>query len=162
MKDYFKTHVPTENMAMDLDERTKRSLEASLESEKQIEPLVDRFDRVLAQQQDKVKQLRFLSPAIVAQLALNEIAGTSGSRYRDFVAQCEEFRGEWRRFFFARYYNGTQFTAADVDRIPEFQYRDQPEDFVTGRVLSDSAFLLISTLSIAGLALLLIPFQSVS
>jgi Domain of unknown function (DUF3526) len=55
------------------------------ETERLIQPVVDHFDRQVIGQQSLVDRFRFLSPAIVTQAALNDVAGASVARYRHFL-----------------------------------------------------------------------------
>lgn len=104
--------------SIDMDQRARSSLLQIMDAEAEVQPILQQFDDQLDKQQEKVRQWRFVSPAIMAQLALTEIAGTSGKRYREFVEATEAFRGRWRSFLGPIY--PRRFTVADVDRIPRF------------------------------------------
>jgi ABC-2 type transport system permease protein len=69
------------------------------ETERQVRPVVDRYDIQLARQQGLVNRFRLLSPAIVVQDALNDVAGTGVERYRHFLGLVEEYHRRWRSFF---------------------------------------------------------------
>ena len=52
------------------------------------------------------------------QLALTDIAGTSGDRHRRFHAQATDFQAAWQAFFEPRMLAVEPLTAADIERLP--------------------------------------------
>jgi ABC-2 type transport system permease protein len=50
-------------------------------------PVVDRYEQQLTRQQTLIDRLRFLSPAVLMQDALNDVAGTGAARHRHFLGQ---------------------------------------------------------------------------
>ena len=113
---------PSVNGPIDMDERARSSLVQIMHAEAEVLPVLRRFDEQLDKQQEQVKRWRWVSPAILTQLALTDIAGTGGARYREFVNATEQFRARWREFLYPIY--PRRFMAADVDRIPEFSFRE--------------------------------------
>ncbi|MFO1206392.1 MAG: DUF3526 domain-containing protein [Burkholderiales bacterium] len=85
-----------------------------------IEPTLQRFRVAKAERQQWVERLRFLSPALVAQLAVEDLAGRSGERYSTFEADLGAFHGQWSQFFITRILSGGAMTAADYNRLPRF------------------------------------------
>jgi ABC-2 type transport system permease protein len=69
------------------------------EVERRVGPVLDRYARQLSAQQGIVTRARFLSPAILMQDALNDIAGTGTARHREFVKQVEVYHQRWRDYF---------------------------------------------------------------
>lgn len=88
--------------------------------------LMAQHDERLMRQQETVTRLRFLSPAIVVQEGLNDIAGTGNSRYRDYQAQVDRFHAQWRAFFTPKVMENVALTMEDYDRFPRFRYQPQP------------------------------------
>jgi ABC-2 type transport system permease protein len=119
-----------------------------IEQDRRTLPLERRFEQQLAEQQNLVRRLRFLSPAIVAQEALNDIAGTGLLRYQRFREQAAAFREEWTKFFHPLIFGGTQLRPADYGRMPHFTYRDEPTKDVAGRVLAGLVGILLPSLLI--------------
>jgi ABC-2 type transport system permease protein len=111
--------------------------------EKSIDPVMTRFDVQLARQQRLVDRLRFLSPAIVVQQALNDVAGTSTARQLHFVTQVKTFHEEWRAWFEPRVFRRIVLTAADHDAVPRFSFQEEPSHAILGRVAWGLAGLLI-------------------
>jgi ABC-2 type transport system permease protein len=100
--------------------------------ERRVRPVVSRYEEQVAKQQRAIDSLRFLSPAILMQAALNDIAGTGTVRHRDYLAQVDAFHGAWRDYFVAKIFAKTQVT--DFDQVPRFSYSEEPTAVVTQRV----------------------------
>jgi ABC-2 type transport system permease protein len=83
------------------------------------------YDQQLAQQQRIVDSLRFLSPAIVMQEALNAVAGTDNSRYQHLSGQVDAFHRVWQGFFLPKVLENTPLTLADYQHFPHFSYVEQ-------------------------------------
>ncbi|MFO1206369.1 MAG: DUF3526 domain-containing protein [Burkholderiales bacterium] len=113
-----------------------------------IEPTLQRFQSAKAQRQRLVEGLRFLSPALVAQLAIEDLTGRSGERYATFEADLRAFHTEWSQFFIRRILSGGRMTAVDYDGLPRFV----PSEAIPGAMLWRSAF---GSAALLGLAALL-------
>lgn len=87
-----------------------------------ISQIMAGYDRQLARQQHVVDSLRFLSPAIVMQEALNAVAGTDNSRYRHLSGQVDAFHREWQAFFLPKVLENTPLTLEDYQHFPRFIY----------------------------------------
>ncbi|NOT27641.1 MAG: DUF3526 domain-containing protein [Acidobacteria bacterium] len=96
------------------------------EIEERVRPVVDRYDTQLARQQGLVDRFRLLSPAIVAQDALNDLAGTGSARFAHFVRRVEAFHRDWRARFASMIVQKQRLSAAMYDDIPHFTYQDEP------------------------------------
>lgn len=125
---YYEDHpelAPASSAAVPADFLVK--LQAVQKSvDETIEPVMARYDEQLARQQALVDRLRFLSPAVTAQEALNDVSGTSLARHKHFLAQVDAFHKEWQDFFIPRIMRRERFAPADYDAIPKFHFREQP------------------------------------
>lgn len=130
-----------------------RSLAIQSETERLIQPVIDHFDRQVLGQQSLVDRFRFLSPAIVTQAALNDIAGTSVARYRHFLALVDDFHQRWRAHFTPRIVQKVLLSASDYDRFPSFSFGEEPTGVVAKRVLAGLFGLLIPALVIGWLSI---------
>jgi ABC-2 type transport system permease protein len=128
---------------IDMDQRARGSLMQIMEAEREVQPVLRRFDEQLAKQQEQVRRWRLLSPAIMTQLALTGIADTDGDRYTRFVDATEEFRRKWRAFLSPVY--ARRFTSADVDRIPKFSF----DETVPAKVSVETPLVLLLIYSIS-------------
>jgi ABC-2 type transport system permease protein len=125
-----------------------RTLAIQDETERLVQPVLDRFDQQTLGQQELVDRLRFLSPAIVTQAALNEVAGTSLSRYRHFLGLVDRFHQEWRAFFTPLVVKRTMLQASDYPRFPSFQFEEEQLEMVARRVLTGILGMVLLTLLI--------------
>jgi ABC-2 type transport system permease protein len=122
------------------------------EVEKKMKPVLDQFDRQLANQQALLDRYRYLSPAIVTQSALNDLAGTSAHRYKHFLGLADRYHGEWRAWFNPRTIKAVKLTAADIGALPSFQFVEEPTQTVLVRALGSLAGLLVPVLFVMGLS----------
>ncbi len=115
---------------------------------RRVEPLLARYDAQLQKQQGVVNQLRFLSPAIVTQEAMNDLAGTGTARYRRFSAQANSFHDAYRGYFRPKAFALVPLTSSNYDTIPRFEWREEPSSEVAGRVLPGILALALGTLAL--------------
>ena len=123
------------------------------EIERSVQRVAERYDRQLLQQQAQVNRLRFLSPAVVTQEALNDIAGTGLMRYRHFLELVDKYHEEWRAFFVPKILQKKKLTVADYEKIPQFSYVELGEDKMVTNVREALAGLVVPTLLILAIGL---------
>jgi ABC-2 type transport system permease protein len=111
-----------------------RSIAVQQETERLVQPVIAHFDQQVLGQQSLVDRFRFLSPAIVAQSALNDIAGTSVARYRHFLSLVDDYHQSWRDFFNPRIVQKATLKPGDYDQFPVFTFREEPSSAVASRV----------------------------
>lgn len=111
-----------------------------------LDPVRQKFDAQLARQQSAVARWRFLSPAIAAHEALTDLAGTGHWRNHAFREQVGTLRQTVSDFFTPRIHKREPITIADIDKLPRFEFREEPARFLTGRVVASLA----GTLALAG------------
>lgn len=99
-----------------------------------IAQIMARYDNQLAQQHRVVDSLRFLSPAILMQEALNNVSGTDNGRYQHFSRQVDQFYREWQGFFLPKVLNNTPLTLADYEHFPRFRHVGQAFSEMTPRL----------------------------
>jgi len=121
--------------------------------EKALRPLYDDFQDQLNKQETLVQRFQFLSPAIMMQLALNEISGTSSDRYEYLLNQVYAFHHQWKEYFSTKFLRRYPLKPADYDNFPEFQYKEQPFGAVMARLVPSLLGMLILFLGI-----MLVPF----
>jgi ABC-2 type transport system permease protein len=115
-------------------------------TERKVQPVLATFDSQLASQQQLVDRFRYLSPAIVAQSAFNDLAGSSAHRYKHFLRQVDEYHRQWRGFLVPRILKKEKLTTADLDNLPSFAFQEEATSAVTGRAAVAFAGLLIPVL----------------
>ncbi|MEE2788330.1 MAG: ABC transporter permease subunit [Myxococcota bacterium] len=123
----------------DIDTQTKEYGKKLVQAERSLTereaPLKAEWQR---QNQIRTKAIRFaqfLSPAMVVQLALEDIAGTGVLRYTRFDEQLEAFHHTFREFYFGRIEQGRVFGSDDFARIPTFVFREEATANLASRVL---------------------------
>jgi ABC-2 type transport system permease protein len=123
-----------------------RLLEVQAELDRRVQPVVEGFRRQLAAQQSLVNRLRFLSPAILLNEALVDVAGTGAQRQQRFEAQVDAFHARWRAFFTERARDGRRLTSADYAALPAFAYEEEPLGALSARVGAGVAGLFVPAL----------------
>jgi len=121
--------------------------------EKAIRPLYDEFQDQLNKQEELVQHFQYLSPAIMMQLALNEISGTSADRYEHFLRQVYGFHAEWKEYFSTKFLQRYPLQPADYDEFPDFKYEEQPFGAVMAKLIPSLLGMLILFLGV-----MLVPF----
>jgi ABC-2 type transport system permease protein len=115
-----------------------------------LEPLVASFGEALRNQQRLARQLRYVSPALVLQSSLVDLAGTGPERQSRFIASTLRFQEQWRDFFLPRAFAGKRLRADDLEQVPVFRMDDEPLKELAGRV----AAALLALAAMTGAALL--------
>jgi ABC-2 type transport system permease protein len=140
----------------DLNDFALRSIAVQEATERQIQPVLSRFDEPLARQQALVDRYSYLSPAILMQAALNDIAGTGAARYRHFKQQVEQYHQTWQQFFFPKAFQKVVLTASDYERMPRFQFQEEPGAAVAFRVRPVLIGLVVASLAVCWLGMILV------
>lgn len=109
----------------------------------ELSPLVSSFEGQLQNQQAWIGKFKWISPAILAQESLNKMAGTSKEDYEDYRKQVVVFAGKWREHLIPFLYNNQNFSQADYDALPLFNYQNKSRTYwVTSAVIFLIAFVL--------------------
>jgi len=113
----------------------------SSEVERRVRPVLDRFERQLALQQQLIDRLRFLSPAILMQDALNDISGTGVARHRHFMQQVSRYHEQWRSYFVPLIFRKAQLRS--LSDTPRFSFEEEAAARVVGRVTMSLGIMLV-------------------
>jgi len=118
---------------------------------RRAKPVVDRYEEQLRRQQRLIDRLRFLSPAVLMQDALSDVAGTGVARHRHFLEQVDRFHAGWRRFIVPLIFQKGRITA--FDGVPSFVYQEETTASVARRVAFGLIGLVVpaACLAVAGL-----------
>jgi ABC-2 type transport system permease protein len=100
--------------------------------ERRVRPVLDRYSRQLTAQHRVVERARFLSPAMLLQNALNDVAGTGLARHREFLRQVDAYHQGWRDYFLPLVFQRTRLT--DYTGLPRFAFTEESLDTVSHRV----------------------------
>jgi ABC-2 type transport system permease protein len=146
---YYEEHPEMAPPKETPDRTAVRSIAIQEDAERRVQPLLEAFEARVVQQQTIADRCRYLSPAILLQDAMNELAGTTTGRYRRFMSQVTDYHAAWRAYFHPRIFAHATLTAADYERFPRFTYQPEPATIVLRRVLVS-----IAAVTLLGLALL--------
>ncbi|RNC90140.1 MAG: DUF3526 domain-containing protein [Allomuricauda sp.] len=89
-----------------------------------MEPILQSFEKQLQNQQNWVEKFKWVSPAILAQESLNQMAGTSKADYENYRKQVIVFAEEWREHLLPFLYNNQDFSSNDYANLPSFRYTE--------------------------------------
>ena len=92
--------------------------------ERHLNPLLEDYEARLARQQQLVGLGRFASPAVVAQEAFIELAGSSLERQSDFARQARALLAEWHATLGPKIFLGETLAPADYEGLPRFDYAE--------------------------------------
>ena len=109
---------------------------------RRLEEVTDVHEESLAAQRTLVRRYRFLSPALLAQEALLDAAGTGDARFASFETQVRDFAESWQAFFVPPLLAGELMTVEVLPRLPTFRFVDEPIRDVIARALVPIAVLL--------------------
>lgn len=99
---------------------------AERDVERRLQPLMADFDQRLAEQQRLVTGWRFISPAVLAQEAFIELAGSGLERQRSAVRQARTLLTDWHGALAPKLFLGTPLVAEDYDTLPTFSFVEPP------------------------------------
>lgn len=153
LKSYYADHpelAPPEGLTQ--SQASQRFFAIRQERQKRLMPEVEQFERQLAAQQNLVANYRVLSPSVVMQETLNDIAGTSVHRQKSYVRQIREHIPELQNFLVPKLMRREVLTAADYDRIPRFQFREESNAEIVRRAGTGFLLLIVPTVLLGALA----------
>ncbi len=104
--------------------------------EERTKPLLSEYDSQLQKQQNLISTFKYVSPAIVMQQSLNNIAGTSEKHYNDYKKQVFEFSDAWRNYLVPMLFKGKKFTVKDYEEMPKFIYKNRIDNTIWFNILT--------------------------
>jgi ABC-2 type transport system permease protein len=119
-----------------------------------LEAVEATFNVQLAKQQRLASWLSVLSPTMIAQGVLLDIAGTSTVRFDRFRAEASAFQQQWRAYFEPRVLDAATLTPEEYAAAPSFAYVDESFSVTLRRV---AAPLII--MAVIGGALIIMGFS---
>lgn len=115
-------------------------------------PILKEMRSQQADRQSMLSLLRFLSPAVIVQLAVEDIAGSGSHRHLRFESQVDRFHHSYRAFFFSKIEHDQWLKTQDIQEVPRFQFTEEPILDLGARVLLGALWLLILSTLLVGLA----------
>lgn len=102
----------------------------------ELQPLLSSYEEKLEKQQAWVSKFQWISPAIVTQRAIGNMAGTTKQDYVNFQTQVYKFAEEWRDYFVPLLYNNQSFKKSMYDELPRFNYKSDTNNHLFSAILS--------------------------
>lgn len=93
--------------------------------EEKTKPLLAKYDLQLKKQQNLIGIFKYVSPAILMQQSLNNIAGTSEKHYNDYKKQVFEFSNDWRNYLVPMLFKKQKFKVENYKELPSFTYKNR-------------------------------------
>jgi len=112
------------------------------------------FEARLQQQQRLASWLSVLSPTMVAQGVLLDVAGTSTFRFAHFRSEAAAFQQHWKAYFEPRVLDAATLTPQEYASAPRFRHADEPLTMMFRRVAAP-----IVAMGIVSVLLLWIGFR---
>ncbi|MBU1568198.1 MAG: DUF3526 domain-containing protein [Proteobacteria bacterium] len=110
-------------------------------------------DARLKQRHTLAEHLAYVSPAILMNDVLAEIAGTGRSRYEDFFYQVDNFHPKWQNFIISRAKMERMLKIEYYDLFPRFHYLENQNTGSSFRIAWGMTGICISAFMLAGFAL---------
>jgi ABC-2 type transport system permease protein len=104
-----------------------------------------RLDTQRERQAGFIKVFRVLSPALLMQSLLYDLAGTGPDRQRHFLSEAGRYQREFERFLWPRVFTGARISSAEYKDYPRFEYREEPLVHVRDRSIGPLLTLLALT-----------------
>lgn len=119
-------------------------MRAVLLLDERVRDIEERYTRQRQAQRRFLAAARFVSPALLMQHALEEVAGTGVGRRAHFDAQLDAFFSEWRAFFIPRIYN--RVPVVEHTATPRFSYVEEQMSHVIAQSVPDMLIIGAATL----------------
>ncbi|MCW5911028.1 MAG: DUF3526 domain-containing protein [Cyclobacteriaceae bacterium] len=116
---------------------------------KSVAPVLEEYREKSEAQKQFVESFRFVSPALLLQHALNDIAGTSSRHYEAYKNRVIAFTEEWRAWFLPRMFNNELMSSSDFEKLPSFEYN---YDEVASSFAADFVALLVFAVLLTGIS----------
>lgn len=116
-----------------------------------MRPVYAAFDSALAAQHRAASLASMVSPAVMTQELLHDLADRSLVRFRRFDAAIDRHHQAWQTFFFQRVFGERKVRHAEIESLPRFDYADRTAGEVLAQQLGTLLALLIPTVLLAWL-----------
>ena len=117
------------------------------------QPVSQSYEDKVDQRNTWLNQYRVLSPAMVLQGALVDMAGTSTRSYRSFLRQAQRYASAYRAYVFKGLFTNHGFTSSEIRNLPTFEFdREELADHSMANILALLVYLFLPGLVILFLA----------
>jgi ABC-2 type transport system permease protein len=161
---YLESH-PQTDVSLDpgsARERTLRRLVTQQAAVQRVDALLLEHEAQLARQQSVVQQFSVVSPALLMNEVLAEVAGSGPQRMAEYMAMVNEFHGRWRTFFVSRAQLNQPMSAQDYGQLPRWAANPERSEAGWTAVLQPLWLLVVLTLLVLACAALMLRRFKVS
>lgn len=102
----------------------------------ELQPLLSNYKDKLDKQQAYVSKFQWVSPAIITQRALGNMAGTTKQDYDNYQNQVYNFAEVWRNYFVPLLYNNKTFKKSMYRQLPRFIYKPSTDNQLFPAIVS--------------------------
>lgn len=99
----------------------RRTLALTLAADRRADEVLSRHEALVQQQRRLTERLGLLSPPLLVNDALAELAGNGPSRWGAYLQRVDSFHGRWQGHFVALAERGQRLSSADLTRWPRFE-----------------------------------------
>ena len=85
-------------------------------------PVADNYELQVEKRNQWAESFKLLSPSMIVQSALTDIAGTSSGYYRSYLRQAQQYAHEYRQYVFKGVFTNHFFTSEEIRQLPVFQF----------------------------------------
>lgn len=130
-----------------------RSVAMTEELERRVQPVLDEFDKRVTRQQQMADQYRFLSPAILTQAALYDLAGTGVHRYKHFLNLATNYHQQWQGHIQPKMMQTVKLSTASIDELPRWNWQEENTADVLTRAGTHAAALAMTAALVIALGI---------
>ena len=97
------------------------------------QPVSKGYEKQVDDKNTWLNRYRVLSPAMILQSALVDMAGTSTRYYRSFLRQTQQYASAYRKYVFKRLFTNHAFTSEEIRTLSAFEFDRQqvPDNAMT-------------------------------
>ncbi len=117
-----------------------------------MEPILANMRARQSERQSLIGSLKFLSPAMVVQLAVEDIAGSGNLRHNRFESQVDDYHAAYRAFFFSRVDQNRWLRSEELHDVPRFEFVEEPTAELSLRATLGALWILALTIFFVALA----------
>lgn len=126
------------------------------EMERRVQPVLAAFDEQVSRQQELANRYRFLSPAVLTQAALYDLAGTGVQRYKHFLRLASDYHQQWQGHIQPMMLKTVKLVPENIDQLPQWRYHEESAATVLGRVWPN-----FGALALVALAVILVGLATI-
>lgn len=120
---------------------------------RRLTEIEQRFETAKNRQQHFARRLAFISPALLTQLLLSDVAGSNAERFEQFTSEVAAYHRNWLGYFTGKLLHGAQLTLEDLNQLPRFLWQEEASGQLMQRLWPSLVALILFTLLLVVVAL---------